>query len=127
MDQVVAAAPAAAADVDTRVSVTFDPAASPATPRNLAEAITETGQTLTGLESALASCAVTALGRARASDIAGIVRIAFDPVVRGPVSRLLASRIGPALEEQLNWASAGPAGAEETWDRYRHDSGTSVS
>jgi hypothetical protein len=123
MDQVAAAAP----DVDTRISVTFDPAASPATPRNLAEATTETGQTLTGLESALASCGVTVLGRARASDIAGIVRIAFDPVVRGPVSRLLASRIGPALEEQLNWASAGPPGAEETWDRYRHDSGTSVS
>jgi hypothetical protein len=127
MDQVVAAAPAAAADVDTRVSITFDPKASPAAPRNLAEAITETGQTLTGLESALASCGVTVQRRARASDIAGIVRIAFDPAVRGPVSRLLASRIGPVLEEQLNWASAGPVGAVETWDCYRHDSGISVS
>ena len=43
------------------------------------------------------------------------------------ISRLLATGISPALEEQLNWASAGPAGAEERWDRYRHDSGTSVS
>ena len=48
MDQLVAAAPAAAADVDTRVSITFDPAASPAAPRNLAEAVTETGQILAG-------------------------------------------------------------------------------
>jgi len=127
MDQLVKAAPAAAADVDTRVSVTFNPAASPTAPRNLAEAITETGQTLAGLESALGSCGVTVLGRARAADIAGIVRIAFDPAVRGEVSRLLDSRIGPVLEQQLNWASAGPAGAEESWDRYRHDSGTSVS
>ena len=127
MDQLVAAAPAAAADVATRVSITFNPAASPAAPRDLAEAITQTGQTLAGLESALGSCGVTVLGRARAADIAGIVRTAFDPAVRGQVSRLLATRIGPALEEQLNWASAGPAGAEETWDRYRHDSGTSVS
>jgi hypothetical protein len=126
MDQLVKAAPAAAADVGTRVSVTFNPAASPTAPRNLVDAITETGQALAGLESALGSCGVTVLGRARAADIAGIVRIAFDPAVRGEVSRLLDSRIGPTLEEQLNWASAGPAGTEESWDRYRHDSGSSV-
>ena len=70
---------------------------------------------------------MTVLGRARAADIAGIVRTAFDPAVRGEVSRLLASGISPALEEQLNWASAGPAGAEERWDCYQHDSGTSVT
>jgi hypothetical protein len=127
MDQLVAAAPAAAADVDTRVSITVNPAAAPAAPRNLAEAITETGQTLTGLESALGSCGVTVLGRARAADIAGIVRTAFDPAVRGEVNRLLAAGISPALEEQLNWASAGPAGADEAWDCYRHDSGISVT
>jgi hypothetical protein len=127
MDQLVATAPAAAADVDTRVSITFNPAAAPAAPRNLTEAITETGQTLTGLESALGSCGVTVLGRARAADLAGIVRTAFDPAVRGEVNRLLATGISPALEEQLNWASAGPAGAEETWDCYRHDSGVSVT
>ena len=53
MDQLVASAPAAAADVDTRVSITVDPAAWPAQPRTLAEAVTETGQALLGLESAL--------------------------------------------------------------------------
>ncbi len=127
MDQLVATAPAAAADVDTRVSITVDPAAAPAAPRNLTGAITETGQTLTGLESALGSCGVTVLGRARAADLAGIVRTAFDPAVRGDVNRLLATGISPRLEEQLNWASAGPAGAEEAWDCYRHDSGVSVS
>jgi hypothetical protein len=127
IDQVVAAAPAAAADVRTGVSVTFDPAASPGPPGSLAEAVTEAGQALSGLESALASCGVTVLGRARASDIAGMVRTAFDPAVRGQISRLLATGLSPALEEQLNWASAGPAGAEERWDCYQHDSGTSVS
>ena len=54
MDQLVAAAPAAAADVDTRVSLTFDPAAFPAQPRDIADAVTEVGQMLSGLESALA-------------------------------------------------------------------------
>ena len=127
MDQLVAAAPAAAADVDTRVSITFDPAASPVVPKTVSDAVTEAGQTLTGLESALGACGVTVLGRARAADIAGIVRTAFDPAVRGEISRLLASGVSPALEEQLNWASAGPAGAEERWDCYQHDSGISVS
>ena len=127
MDELLATAPAAAADVSTWVSITFDPKAFPAQPRDIAAAVAEAGQALSGLESALATCGVTVLGRARAADIAGIVRIAFDPAVRGEVSRLLATRIGPALEEKLNWASAGPAGAEEHWDCYRHDSGTSVT
>src|SRR5712691_3316316 len=76
MDKLVATAPAAAADVDTRVSLTFDPARSPAAPKTVAEAATEAGQTLLGLEAALGSCGVTVLGRARAADIAGIVRTA---------------------------------------------------
>ena len=66
LDQLVATAPAAAADVDTRVSITFDPAAFPAQPRDIAEAVTETGQMLSGLESALGACGVSVLGRARA-------------------------------------------------------------
>jgi hypothetical protein len=127
MDLLVATAPAAAADVDTRVSVTFNPAAFPARPRSLAAAVAETGQALAGLESALASCGVTVLGRARAAEIAGIVRVAFDPAVRGEVSRLLELGAGPAVEGLLNWASAGPAGAQEHWDCYRHDSGLSVT
>jgi hypothetical protein len=127
MDQLVATAPAAAADVDTRVSITFDPARSPAAPKTIGEAVTETGQTLVGLEAALGSCGVTVLGRARAADIAGIVRTEFDPAVRGHINRLLATGVSPALEQQLNWASAGPAGAQERWDCYQHDSGTSVT
>ncbi len=127
MDQLVATAPAAAADVDTRVSLTFDPAAFPSRPGTAAEAITEVGRTLPGMESALGACGVAVLARAGAADIAGIVRTAFDPAVRGEVNRLLAAGTGPALEEQLNWASAGPAGAQEAWDCYRHGSGTSVT
>jgi hypothetical protein len=127
LGQLVATAPAAAADVDTRVSITVDPAAFAARPRDIAEAVTETGRMLPGLESALGACGVSVLGRARAADIAGAVRTAFDPAVRGEINRLLATGISPALEEQLNWASAGPAGAEEHWDSYRHDSGISVT
>jgi hypothetical protein len=127
MDQLVASTPAAAADVDTRVSITVDPAAFPAQPRTVGEAVTETGQALLGLESALGTCGVSVLGRLRVADLAGIVRTAFDPAVRGEVSRLLAKPMGPVLEAQLDWSAAGPAGAEERWDCYQHDSGTSVT
>jgi hypothetical protein len=127
MDQLVTTAPAAAADVNTWVSITFDPKAFPAQPHDVPAAVTEAGQALPGLESALGACGVSVLGRARASDIAGFVRVAFDPAVRGPVGRLLASGISPGLEQGLNWASVGPAEADEHADRYRHDSGISVT
>jgi hypothetical protein len=127
MNQLVATAPAAAADVDTRVSVTFDPAAYPSNPRTVTAATAEVGQSLAGLEAALAVCGLTLLGRARAADLAGIVRTAFDPAVRGEVSRLLTADISPRLETGLNWASAGPQAAQEEWDYYRHDSGISVT
>jgi len=71
MDQLVATAPAATADVDTRVSLTFDPAAFPSRPGTAAEAITEVGRTLPGMESALGACGVAVLARARAAWLPG--------------------------------------------------------
>ena len=127
MDQLVASAPAAAADVDTRVSITVDPAASPAQPRTVAEAVTETGQALLGLESALGSLRGERAGpRPRGGpgrDGPHRVRPGGprrdQPAARHPMS--------PALEAHLDWSAAGPAGAEERWDCYQHDSGTSVT
>ena len=115
MDQLVATAPAAAADVDTRVSLTFDPAAFPSRPGTAAEAITEVGRTLPGMESALGACGVAVLARAGAADIAGIVRTAFDPAVRGEVNRLLAAGIGP-----------GAGGAAQLGQRRARRGGGSV-
>src|SRR6266851_1187824 len=93
LGQLAAAAPAAAADVDTRVSLTFDPRACPATPRNLTEAAAETGRALIGLESALGTCGVSVLGRLAAAEIAGVVRTAFDPAARGEILRIAAQAL----------------------------------
>jgi hypothetical protein len=125
MGQLVQAAPAAAADVDTRVSITFDPKASPSAPVGLTAAAAEVGRILPGLESALGTCGVTVLGRASAAEIAGVVRTAHDPAARGEVNRLLAQ--ARAGEPALSWAEAGPIGAEEEPGCYRHDSGISVT
>jgi hypothetical protein len=125
MGQLAAAAPAAAADVDTRVSITFDPKAFPAAPADVTSAAAETGRALYGLESALGTCGVSVLGRASADEIAGIIRTAHDPAARGEVSRLLAAAARGGAG--LGWAEAGPVGADEEPGCYRHDSGVSVT
>jgi len=127
MGQLVDAAPAAAADVDTRVSVTFDPKASPAAPKNLTEAAAETGRAMIGLESSLAACGVAVIGRLAAPEIAGVIRTAFDPAARGEVLRIAAQARAGNDPGMLEWADAGPVGAEELSDHYRHDSGISVT
>lgn len=125
MAQLVEVSPQAAADVDTRVSITFDPAASPAKPSGLVEAAAEIGHTLSALESGLGSCGVTVLGRASAAELAGAVRVAFDPTARGEVDRLLAP--GATHTTLLSWREAGPVAAVEGWASYQHDPAMSVS
>ncbi|MBA8956537.1 hypothetical protein HNR61_008220 [Actinomadura namibiensis] len=124
LNELVRTAPAAAADVDTRVSITFDPKASPTRPRALTDAVAELGRLLDGLASRLGGCGVTVLGRATAAEIAGAVRTAFDPHSRGEVNRLLAASDDPDV---LGWCDAGPVFAREHPDRYEHDGGVSVS
>lgn len=124
MSELVRTAPAAAADVDTRVSITFDPRASAADPKDLFEAVAELGRILDGLASRLGGCGVSVRGRATAAEIAGTVRTAFDPHARGEVNRLLT---GPSADEVLTWCDAGPVTATEHTDRYEHDGGVSVS
>jgi len=127
LSQLVAAAPAAAADVQTRVSITFRPAASPTPPRDQHDAVADIVRTLPGLTDSLASCGVSVLGRATAADLVGIVRTAFDPAARGDVERMLHTPGGLALARYLDWETCGPVVAEERWDRYEHDTGTSVT
>jgi len=102
MSRLVQAAPAAAADIDTRVSITFDPKAAPAAPADLLAAAAEVGRAMHGLESALGTCGVTVLGRVSVAEIAGVVRTACDPAARRgqphprPAARR-APRPGPEL------------------------------
>ena len=91
MTQLAGAAPATAAEVSTLVSITLDPARSPAAPGNLMAAAAEAGRAMHGLENGLADCGVTILGRASAAEIAGMVRAAVDPASRGEVRRVLAA------------------------------------
>ena len=122
LGQLVASAPAASAEVDTRVSVTFDPKRTQA--KDLTQAIAELGRILDSLAGRLGGCGVAVTGRMNAAQIAGTVRTAFDPHSRAEVSRALGQ---PDSSELLGWADAGPVHAVEHPNRYEHDGGTSIT
>jgi hypothetical protein len=125
--QLVDTAPAAAADVQTRVSITFHHPPSPHGDHDTSEALDHIARAIPGLVDSLGSCGLSALGLASAADLVGIVRTAYDPVMRGDVDRMLHIRGGADLAQWLDWDSAGPVMAEEHWDRYVHDTGVSVT
>jgi hypothetical protein len=127
LSQLVDTSPAAAADVETRVSITFDPAHSPTRPRDLDESVAEISRALPGLTDSLGGCGLTVLGRATAADLVATVRAAYDPLARGDVARLIGGGNPTTRERYLDWDTAGPVAAEERYDHYQHDSGWSVS
>jgi len=124
--ELVLCSPGASADVATRVSITFDPARSFERLPDLADQAAEVSRLLTGMESSLAECGVSVLGRASAAELAGIVRTAFDPLSRGDVNAMLAAG-DEGTAELLRWGDAGPVSHDEEWDAYHHDSGWSVT
>jgi len=124
--ELVTTSPAVSADVDTRVSITFrHPAHVPVS--DTTTALDDIARMLPGLQNALGGCGVVVLRRATAADLAGLVRVAYDPMMRGDVDRILALRGGTELARWLDWDTAGPVSAEEHFDRYEHDTGISVS
>lgn len=122
LDELVHRSPSAAAHVETRVSITLDPEAAAERLPEMHDRAAEVSRLLSGFESQLASCGVTVLCRAAQTDLAAGTRIAYDPASRGDVERVVDSGDLP-----VQWDQAGPVAAEESWDRYRHDSGVSVS
>jgi uncharacterized protein with GYD domain len=121
LTEVVDATPRVSADVDTRVSITFQPARAVPRPDSLQAAVAEVVRTLPGLETGLAGCGVFLLGRARTDWIAGMVRAAHDPAARAVIARTLAEAA------PIDWGEAGPQADRLAWDHYIHDSGYSVS
>lgn len=112
-------APAAAATVQTRVSVTIDPRRAPTPAGELAEQVAEFSRLLTGLATSLAGCGLTVARRATLTDTISWVRAAFDPAA----SHALAA----GVPDDTGWADARPVAADEAWDHYRADSGQSIS
>ena len=117
--------PSAAADVETRVSITFDPTRADRKLEELSDQASEVLRRLDGLQASLASCGVSVTGRATPTQLAGMVRVAYDPDVRGDVASLLAR--DPDGDGLLTWQDAGPVAADEGWKHYRHDGAWSAT
>ncbi|ASR39947.1 hypothetical protein BAY61_32205 (plasmid) [Prauserella marina] len=116
--------PDAVADVDTRISITFDPAVAPIKPDDLLAAAAEVTRWLPGVEQMLAPCGIAYNNRLTAEEITAILRTAYDPAARADAARSLTS---PNRHELLRWEEAGPVRATEEWDLWRHDSAISVT
>lgn len=125
--ELVASLPTSAVEVQTRVSITFDPQRALVPLKTFDEQVGEVDRLLVGLESSLAECGAAVLGRATPAQLAGIIRTAYDPLARGDVRRVLYAP--PELVDQavLEWETSGPLGIDEAWRDMRHDSGWSVS
>jgi hypothetical protein len=135
LGELVAMAPATVAAVDVRVTICFDPDRAVPKPTDLLAGVVEVARWIPGLENGLAACGVAVLGRADLNWLAGRIRGAFDPAAHPDATRdreiaptgARANRPARTVAEILDWADAGPVAAREEWDRYQHESGSSVS
>jgi hypothetical protein len=120
MADLVEAAPAGAARCSIRLTLTVDPTLSGERITELADGVAATLRVLDSINPV--GCGVEVLRPAAAADLARMVRAAFDPSARS-----LSTEDWEQLEDTPLWGLAGPAGAKEESDCYRHDSAVSVS
>ncbi|WP_329615731.1 hypothetical protein OG244_23810 [Streptomyces brevispora] len=123
LHEVMRTYPAGSATLSTRIALTYSGAARPGQKRRDPAAMSELiGLRLPGLASNLA---MTGAGPARpmsAADLTDAVRVAYDP----SVAVLVEEARGDA-GTGISWNDAGPIGAEEAWDHYRHDGAHSIT
>jgi len=125
MRDLVLNAPTVSAQVETRISITYDPRKFPVAPKDRMQAAVEISGYLNQIESSLATTGVSVLGRATPEQLVAMVRTAYDPTALNDLSSLLHTT--PEDIGTLDWTDATPVEAEAHHDRYTHDSGTSVS
>lgn len=116
MEALVAAAPAAAAQMAAWVTIVtapgraMDPATTPV------DAAAEVLRCLDALD--LAPAGADIIRRASDTDLVRLVRSAYRPGDRDAPHRHW---------QEIDWSQAGPVAAQEDWTRYRHDDACSVS
>jgi hypothetical protein len=125
MRDLVLNSPTVSAQVETRISLTYDPRKFPVAPKDRMEAAVEISGYLNQIETSLASTGVSVLGRATPEQLVAMVRTAYDPTVVNDFSSMLSDT--PEEIGTVDWTDATPVEAEVHHDRYTHDSGTSVA
>jgi hypothetical protein len=94
--------------------------------RGVDEMATEIGTQLPDIVGALNGTGAGAAVAMRPAEVAQLAWAAFHPEEAGDLDDLAGSE-DLVDDAGMDWESAGPMSAEELWDRYKHDSGVSVS
>lgn len=125
MDEIVADYPAASSENVTFFEMTF-------TGRGLDRKgqrdhiLTELSRRVPGLMGQLAEAGGGSVSMVTADELPRIVRCAYDPAAQPFLER--AELTAPSREhQQISWEDAGPVAAQEWWDHYTHDSGSSIT
>jgi hypothetical protein len=124
MNQIVQSYPAASSANIAYVALTYSgPALARGGSKATAEILAELSRRLPGIIGALTESGAGTVEPVTAVELCEVVRAAYDPAVQPVIDEARLSVGGSGL----TWGDVGPAGAQEAWDRYRHDSGTSVT
>ena len=84
--------------------------------------LTELARRVPGFMGQLAAGGAGSVSMVTADELPAIVRCAYDPASQPFIEQSQLNR-----EDPIDWAEAGPVAAQETWDRYTHDSGHSIT
>ncbi|WP_125264871.1 SCO6880 family protein [Streptomyces alboflavus] len=123
LEQVMHEYPAGSAQITTRIALTYSGAARAGHDRKSVDDVAlMIGSRLPGLTNGLGMTGAGAARPMTATDLAEAVRVAYDPSVATLIEQARA-----AGGTGLTWQEAGPSGAQEAWDHYRHDHAYSVT
>lgn len=114
MAEVVETYPAASSENTAYLTVTYSGVGISRRSRSVADIVTEASRRAPGLSTGLAASGAGTVEPMTATELAAVVRVAYDPA-------------GNPVETRPSWDDAGPTAAEESWASYRHDSGISAT
>jgi hypothetical protein len=123
LSAIVESYPAGSAAMACYITLTWSTAPRTATGkrRSLEEMAVHIGHRLPGFTRSLGATGAGAARPMATAELASCCRVAYDPASNGAIETTSPAQSG------IGWEDAGPAGAHEAWDHYRHDSGVSSS
>jgi hypothetical protein len=120
--EVVASYPLGSATIKAWVSLTLvDPARGRR--RGVQEFARDLSTRLPGITQRLQGTGAGAARPVSAQELCEVIRGAYDPAAARIIDEAYAAGETPSLR----WPDVGPAGAEASWDSYRHDGAVSVT
>jgi hypothetical protein len=122
MDECVATYPAASAECVTYIEATYQ-GTRLSRKGDEGTRVAELARRVPVLVSQLKTAGAGAVDMLTGEDLAGVLRVAYDPAAAPRIEADHLAGTGLPVE----WEDAGPVATQEAWDRLTHDSGVSVT